>query len=60
MRNKLLSLALALVMCWGLTVPASADAAYNYSANGFTDPSAENVTFSAAPIGVAKIRWVSP
>ena len=32
----------------------------NFSANGYTDPSAENVKFSAAPIGVAKIRWESP
>ena len=78
MSKKMLSLALALAMCLGLTVPAFADSAYdysviysfdgeedsvynfNYSANGYTDPSAENVTFSVAPIGMAKIRWVFP
>ena len=75
MRKKLLSLALALAMCLGLTVPAFADRGYdfsgydendenwdynyNYSANGYTDPAAENVNFSVTPIGVAKIRWVS-
>ena len=32
----------------------------NYSANGYTDPTAENVKFSVAPVGVARIRWVSP
>ncbi len=32
----------------------------NYSANGYTDPTTENVKFSVAPIGVAKIRWESP
>ena len=31
----------------------------NYSANGYTDPTAENVNFSVAPVGVARIRWVS-
>lgn len=79
MSKKFLSLALALALCLGLTVPAFADAAYdytstmyseiggeasvyyhNYSANGYTDPSAENVTFSVAPVGVAKIRWEGP
>ena len=79
MSKKFLSLALALVMCLGLTAPAFADTAYdytstmyfevggessvyyhNYSANGYTDPSAENVKFSVAPVGVAKIRWEGP
>ena len=61
MKKKLLSLALALAICLGLTVPAlAADWVYNYSANGYTDPAAENVEFSVAPIGAAKIRWVSP
>ena len=76
--KKAVSLALALALCLGLTIPAFADSAYdysviyafdgeedsvyhfNYSANGYTDPSAENVTFSVAPIGMAKIRWVFP
>ncbi len=31
----------------------------NYSANGYTDPSAENVKFSVSPVGVARIRWAS-
>ncbi|MEY8402108.1 LysM peptidoglycan-binding domain-containing protein [Oscillospiraceae bacterium 44-34] len=31
----------------------------NYSANGYTDPTAENVNFSVVPVGVARIRWVS-
>ena len=61
MKKKLLSLALALAICLGLAVPAlAADWVYNYSANGYTDPAEENVGFSVAPIGVAKIRWVSP
>ena len=75
MRKKLLSLALALAVCLGLTVPVFADRGYdfsgydendenwdynyNYSANGYTDPAADNVNFSVTPIGVAKIRWVS-
>lgn len=67
MSKKFLSLALALTICLGLTIPALADSAYDYSviyladgeedsvyhcncsANGYTDPSAENVTFSMAP-----------
>ena len=78
MSKKFLSLALALMMCLGLTIPVLADSAYdysviyladgeedrayhfNYSANGYTDPLAENVKFSVAPIGAAKIRWVFP
>ncbi len=59
-KKKLLSLALALIMCLGLTVPAFAASSDDYSANGYTDPTAENVNFSVAPIGVAKIRWVIP
>ena len=75
MKKKTLSLALALAVCLGLTVPVFADRGYdfsgydendenwdynyNYSANGYTDPAAENVNFSVTPIGVAKIRWVS-
>ena len=73
----MLALALALVMCLGLTAPAYADAAYDfsntflpdgeealvynssYSANGYTDPTAENMKFSVAPVGVARIRRVS-
>ncbi len=57
MRKKILSLALALAMCLGLTVPAFAASSDNYSANGYTDPTAENVNFSVAPIGAATIRW---
>ena len=61
MKKRLLAVFLAFVMCMGLTVPAFADDwVLDYSANGHTDPAAENVTFSVAPIGVAKIRWVAP
>ena len=37
-KKKLLSLALALIMCLGLTVPAFAASSDDYSANGYTDP----------------------
>lgn len=61
MKKRFLAVFLALALCLGLTVPAFADDwVHNYSANGYTDPAAENVEFSVAPIGVAKIRWVSP
>ena len=59
--KQALSLSLALVLSLALAVPAFADDwIYDYSANGYTDPTAENVEFSVAPIGVATIRWVSP
>lgn len=57
MSKKFLSLALALVMCLGLTAPAFATVPDDYSANGYTDPAVENVNFSVAPIGAATIRW---
>ncbi|MEY8404177.1 LysM peptidoglycan-binding domain-containing protein [Oscillospiraceae bacterium 44-34] len=58
--KKTFSLTLALALSLSLAVPAFADSAKSYSANGYTDPAAENVEFSVAPIGVATIRWEVP
>ena len=54
--KKAFSLTLALALSLSLAVPAFADSTDDYSANGYTDPSAENVEFSVAPIGAATIR----
>lgn len=50
--SKFLSMILALALAFALAVPAFAD-----SVNGYTDPAAEEVEFSVAPIGVATISY---
>jgi len=65
MKKKALSLALALVMCMGLTVPAFASGGFGGSGGGggdvwstFSDEPLEDVTFSVDPIGVVRIQFM--